>query len=179
MDTLHGRDGPANENGGRGEFDGPPSTSRPTQSASEPVFSNGIPFPDSGQIGIPAPCDAYCCSDAGGVETGSACFSSAGSPSTRVSDFSSLHSISSDDSGGCPVPSSDEGTDTRAEDHSRDDGLEAFLPDGPLAYDIGWFSVAGMELRVALGAGPANPDLRSFLREILFRPPSPEDGPKA
>ena len=170
MEVDIGRDGPADEKEGRGEFDGPPSTSRPTQSASEPVLHHSIPFPDSGQIGIPAPCDA------GGVEAGSACSSSAISPSAKQSDFSSLHSISSDDCGGCLASSSDEGTDTSSDDPSPNDGLEAFLPHGPLAYDTGWLSFADMELRVALSAGPANPDLGYLLRQILFRPPSSEDG---
>ena len=173
MDTQHGRDGPAHKEGGRGEFDGPPSTSRPTQSPSEPAFSNGIPFPGSGQIGIPAACDTCLCSNSGSIEAGSTCSSSAGCPSARVSDSSSWDSISTDDSGGPPVSGSEDDTDTKGGDPLRRNGLEAYLPDGPLAYDTGWFSVAGMELRVALGAGPANPDLRSFLREILFRPPSP------
>ena len=58
------------------------------------------------------------------------------------------------------------------------DLLDAYIPDGPIAYDSGWVSISEKDtsVRVVFTEGPANPALGAWVRELMLRPePLPVD----
>ena len=58
------------------------------------------------------------------------------------------------------------------------DLLDAYIPDGPIAYDSGCVSISEKDrsVRVVFTEGPANPALGAWVRELMLRPePLPVD----
>ena len=166
MAIRNEREGPPDKGGGRGEFDGPSSAPRPTQSASEKIFSNGIPFAEYRQTESPAPCEGGC-SVSGDHPAGKSmchCSAIAHSSSTRVD-----HRPVS-----CPLPLdasetvSGLGEVPPGEGRNSPVDIDEFLPPQPLIYNSGWSSVGSFEIRVALGEGPPNPALHAFPRRLLL-----------
>ena len=170
MAIRNEREGPPDKGGGRGEFDGPSSAPRPTQSASEKVFSDGIPFADIRQPESPAPCERGCSASGyhSGAEDKCHCSETEPSSSTEAGECCLSFSLPADDS------LSEELAPGRNPKSPRN--LDASLPPGPLVYDSGWISTKGFKLRVALGAGPPNPDLHAFLSRLLLLSSSAKHG---
>ena len=167
------RDRPPENQRGRGRIGRPTSTPRPTQSASELVFSNGNAVADFRQIGT-LPAGQGCLNGRGrGV----------GAPTPALSDIPTDGSTSTQcrehmerglyccSCGNCGPDSSGPCISSCADPYEEPccpGSLDSILPAVPLVYDTGWLSTGGIELRVAFGEGPPNRELCAFLRELLL-----------
>ena len=171
------RDGPPENQRGRGRIGRPTSTPRPTQSASEPAFPHGNAVADFRQTGNPASGSGGFNGFGGGVEAPTPDLfnipteSSVSTPCCEHVESGlyccSCGNCGPDSSGPCFVPCA--GFD---EEPCCPGSLDRFLPAFPLVYDTGWFSTGSIELRVTFSEGPPNRELCDFLKQLLLSPPA-------